>query len=205
MIWGILFGIIVAACIVKICTKNPQKSKRAKSDTDPTKDMNETIAQPPSQVDSEIMERIAFFTSVAVKLARSSNPNLPNQAPYHGLIRILTGDCQAQSYVEFYAATFNIYQGLEEFHALLRDKTTEHAEQFLRTVGFREVSVCDFFRYVSEAKCELGPYGSISVKYTPNIPKGMGRSYYDEIRCFLSQQWSELAPEYHKSYIDVSL
>ncbi len=107
--------------------------------------------------------------------------------------------------MEFYASTFNVYKGLDEFRALLQNKSEDYAETFLTAAGFQGIVVADFLRYISETSCELGAYGSISVKYAPAIPAGTGNTYYCILRDRLLEQWKDLPFEFRSTYIDVSL
>lgn len=199
MTWGILLGLIVVAAAIKRCTGHAARSRTAERTVDVAKRLEDQIAA--TQADPEIINHILFLESVAIQLARNPNPYLQNHTPNHGLIRISAWE----NGVEFYASTFNVHKGLEEFRTLLQNKSEDYAETFLTAAGFQGIVVTDFLRYISEFSCELGVYGSISVKYAPSIPAGTGNIYYCILRERLLKQWSDLPFEFHSTYIDVFL
>lgn len=199
MIWGILLGLIVVAAAIKRCTGHSARSSSAERTADAANTPEDQTTA--TQADPEIINQILFLESVAIQLARNPNPYLQNHTPNHGFIRISAWE----NGVEFYASTFNVYKGLEEFRALLQNKSEDYAETFLTAAGFQGIVVADFLRYISETNCELGAYGSISVKYAPSIPAGTGNTYYYMLRDRLLEQWKDLPFEFHSTYIGVSL
>ena len=199
MIWGILLGLIIAAAAIKRCTGYAARSRSVERTADAANTPEDQTTA--TQADPEIINHILFLESVAIRLAKNPNPFLQNHTPNHGFIRVSAWE----NGVEFYASTFNVYKGLDEFRTLLQNKSEDYAETFLTAAGFQEIVVADFLRYISETSCELGAYGSISVKYAPSIPAGTGNTYYDILQDRLLEQWNDLPFEFRGTYIDVSL
>ena len=186
MIWGILLGLIIAAAAIKRCTGYAARSRSVERTADAANTPEDQTTA--TQADPEIINHILFLESVAIRLAKNTNPFLQNHTPNHGFIRVSAWE----NGVEFYASTFNVYKGLDEFRTLLQNKSEDYAETFLTAAGFQEIVVADFLRY-------------ISVKYAPSIPAGTGNTYYGILQDRLLEQWNDLPFEFRGTYIDVSL